>query len=230
MQFNSDKFEMLRYNANPAQPIPPQTLLSDDGSPIEIKTSLRDLGVTMTDDAKFTKHIQERVSVANKLIGWALRVFHTRALPAMMTIWKSLILCHLDYCSQLWSPSKTGEIQMLEATQRTFLKKIPQLGGMSYWEQLKFCKLFSLERRRERYSIIYTWRIIESQVPNLESTPITARSHIRRGRMPSPTSLKYLSDVDTGSQSKLLCNSRTAALQYAAIFYSKPHQLQTGNF
>ena len=182
MQFNSDKFEMLRYNANPAQPRPPQTLLSDDGSPIEIKTSLRDLGVTMTDDAKFTKHIQERVSVANKLIGWALRVFRTRALPAMMTIWKSLILCHLDYCSQLWSPSKTGEIQLLEATQRAFLKKIPQLGGMSYWEQLKFCKLFSLERRRERYSIIYTWRIIEGQVPNLESTPITARSHIRRGR------------------------------------------------
>ena len=182
MQFNSDKFEMLSYDANPAQPRPPQTLLSDDGSPIESKQRLRDLGVTISSDAKFTQHIHERVTVVNKLTGWAMRVFHSRALPTMVTIWKSLILCHLDYCSQLWSPSKTGEIQMLEATQRAFLKKIPQFSDLSYWEQLKSCNLFSLERRRERYSIIYTWRIIEGQVPNLDATPITARTHVRRGR------------------------------------------------
>ena len=29
----------------------------------------------------------------------------------MLTLWKSLVMPILDYCSQLWSPSKVGEIQ-----------------------------------------------------------------------------------------------------------------------
>ena len=52
----------------------------------------------------------------------------------------------------------------------------------NYWQQLKMLKLYSLERRRERYSAIYTWRILESQVPNLTSTPIEVNWHPRRGR------------------------------------------------
>ena len=182
MEFNSDKFELLSYNSNPSQPRPPQTYLSDRDEEIEVKQSLRDLGITMSDDAQFTKHIFEKITTVTKLIGWAMRVFKTRSVPAMLTIWKSLILCHIDYCSQLWSPFKTGEIQAVESLQKSFLNRIPTFHGLTYWEKLKAAKLYSLERRRERYSIIYTWRILEGTVPNLEATPVAARNHIRRGR------------------------------------------------
>ena len=53
---------------------------------------------------------------------------------------------------------------------------------LNYWDQLKFLRLQSLERRRERYQIIYTWRIIEGQVPNFDSTPIMVTHSNRRGR------------------------------------------------
>jgi len=44
-----------------------------------------------------------------------------------------------------------------------------------------------LERRRERYRVIYVWRILEGQVPNITSVvgglnKITAKWHPRRGR------------------------------------------------
>ena len=52
--------------------------------------------------------------------------------------------------------------------------------NLSYWEQLEQLRMYSLERRRERYQIIYTWRILEGLVPNLESTPITAVENERR--------------------------------------------------
>ena len=42
--------------------------------------------------------------------------------------------------------------------------------------------MYSLERRRERYSAIYTWRILEGDAPNLTASPIVARFHPRRGR------------------------------------------------
>ena len=46
---------------------------------------------------------------------------------------------------------------------------------------LSMLKLYSLQRRRDRYTIIYVWKILESIVPNL-NIPITCYSSIRRGR------------------------------------------------
>ena len=84
----------------------------------------------------------------------------------MILLWKSLVLSKLDYCSQLWSPTAKGDIQKLEMVQRSFIRKIDEIKNLSYWDQLKKVKLYSLERRRERYMIIYIWRILEHQVPD----------------------------------------------------------------
>ena len=50
---------------------------------------------------------------------------------------------------------------------------------MSYEERLKHLNLYSIQRRRDRYQII--WKIIEKFVPNL-SAPITCTYSERRGR------------------------------------------------
>ena len=94
----------------------------------------------------------------------------------MLTLYISLIQCKLDYCSQLWSPVSKGEITALEQVQRNFLRKISGISHLPYWDQLKELKLYSQERRRERYMIIYVWRILEGQVPN---TCFTERGSIR---------------------------------------------------
>ena len=96
MEFNSEKFEMMRYQANKSQPRPPQTLVSDIGTPIEEMEHLRDLGVTMSNDASFTRYIHEKVSSVKKLSGWAMRTFKTRARTPMLTLWKSLLQYHVD--------------------------------------------------------------------------------------------------------------------------------------
>jgi len=86
----------------------------------------------------------------------------------MLTLWKALAIPHLDYCSQLWSPWKRGLVQQLEEVQKSFLHGIPSLRHLNYWEKLKSLKLYSLERRRERYQVIYTWNVIEGNVPNFD--------------------------------------------------------------
>ena len=183
MEFNSDKFELMRYRSRASKDIQAETsYVSFDGSPIEEETHVRDLGVTLSNDATFTQHIQNRCELTKSKISWVLRTFHSRSRTLMLTLWKSLIMCHLDYCSQLWSPSGIGHTQSLELLQKAFVSRIDGMRDLSYWEQLKELKLYSLERRRERYQAIYTWRIIESQVPNIDSTPICANINERRGR------------------------------------------------
>ena len=42
--------------------------------------------------------------------------------------------------------------------------------------------MYSLQRRRERYRIIYTWKVLENLVPNVNNK-IKSKDHIRLGRM-----------------------------------------------
>ena len=112
----------------------------------------------------------------------------------MITLWKSLARSRLEYCSQLWCPLKKGDIQNIEMVQRSYIRKISGMRDLSYWEQLNKLKMYSLERRRERYRIIYTWRILEGHVPNVGNNRITSREHERRGRECVPPSVKPSAD------------------------------------
>ena len=99
----------------------------------------------------------------------------------MLTLFKAIVLSRLDYASQLWSLSKIYQINLIEKVQRSFTKHITGMHDLSYNERLKALKPYSLQRRRERYCIIYVWKVLEGLVPNF-SHPIIATLSDRRGR------------------------------------------------
>ena len=149
------------------------------------KTAVRDLGITMSNDASFSIYINEKVAAMNSKISWVLRSFKTRDKLPMLTLWKQLVLTVSDhnYWSQLWSPDKVGDIQSLELLQRSYLRKIHGMQSLSYWDQLQQLGLYSLERRRERYIATYVWKILEGIAPNIsDDHGISAQRHTRRGR------------------------------------------------
>ena len=101
-----------------------------------------------------------------------MRTFYTRDCIIMLTLFKSIVLSRLDYCSQLWSPFLIKHITQLEKIQRSFTKHITGMNDMPYHEWLKSFGLYSLQRKRERYCIIYNWKIIEGLAPNLVLCPL----------------------------------------------------------
>ena len=178
MVFNSEKFECLRFW--PRAPKPDYNYTSPDGTIIEEKKHLRDLGVEMSSDLTFNTHIENTVSSANKLIGWALRSFRRRSQSVMMTIWKCLVQSKPDYCSQLWSPGDQASIGKLESVARHFTAHVAGMQGLDYWERLSALHLYSQERRRERYRIIFMWKVAQGLVQGYSSTFYTSQ---RRGRL-----------------------------------------------
>ena len=85
----------------------------------------------------------------------------------------------LDYGCQLWSSYLIKHINMAEKVQRSFTRFISGMKGLSYPERLTVLKLYSLRRRKERYMIIYVWKILDGLVPNFPSSIYTKASDCR---------------------------------------------------
>ena len=100
----------------------------------------------------------------------------------MRHMFKSLVIPHIDYCSQLWMPIDGAGIHSLEKLQYDFFKKIPELKGLSYWDCLQNMKMLSMQRRLERYRVNYTWKILENLAPNCGITKIEGSDRSRLGR------------------------------------------------
>ena len=101
------------------------------------------------------------ILLTKHLTGWIPSTFSSRDKLAMFTLVKALVMSRLDYGSQLWSPYLIKHINMIDKTQRSFTIYISGMQGLSYPERLTVLKLYSLQRRRERYIIIYAWTILE---------------------------------------------------------------------
>ena len=167
MKFNNDKFEMVSYPVRPED----QTnhrYYTQNGHQIESQNVVKDLGITLSNDTYFTSNIFEKVANAKRFVGWIMRTFRSRGTLVMLTLFKAFVIPRIEYCCQLWNPHKAGEIIEIESVQKNFTSRIAGMDNLNYWQRLEALGLYSLERRRERYIIIYVWKIIRGLVPNVE--------------------------------------------------------------
>ena len=63
-----------------------------------------------------------------------------------------------------------GLINQLESVQQSFTARIAGMEEMDYWERLASLGLYSQERRRERYQIIFIWKCAMGMVSGYDLT------------------------------------------------------------
>ena len=165
MKFNEGKFEQMSHGENKNIKIEPYKTQS--GNEIKIGETVKDLGITANSNLLFREHIDNIVTSSKIMSGILLRTFSTRQEAPMMRMFNSYIKSKLEYCSIVWSPWHQNEINKLERIQKNFTSKIHGLDQLDYHERLKKLKLYSLERRRERYLIINAWQQIEGIKENI---------------------------------------------------------------
>ena len=223
MKFNSKKFECLRFWADPEK-APDIQYLSPDNEPIEVKSNLRDLGVQLSSDLSFRIQIENVVTSASRLVGWALRTFSSRRRTVMLTVMKTLVQPKLDYCNQLWSPSDQATINKLEAVQRHLVGRISdkETNLLNYWEKLQTLKLYSQERRRERYQVIFLWKISQGLVSGYDVD--FSMEDGRRGRTIIPKAV-----VRTAPAVVRKARESSLAVRGAKIFNLLPQNLRSMN-
>ena len=226
MLFNDAKFEHLRYNSsNSISNIFLPGYIASSGNAIDMIYKCRDLGVCMSASGSFEEHIDEVVLKCKRLTGWILRTFISREAEHMVTLFKSLVLPIIEYGCVVWSPSLLFEIRRLEAIQRHFTSKIRGLSDLSYSERLEHLKLYSLERRRDRYSIIYTFKMLKGLVPNFNDLNLKVSVRIHTSER---TGLKCrIPSIETKSNDRVkTLKDRSFAIRGPSLFNSLPQELR----
>ena len=98
------------------------------------------------------------------MVGWILRTFRRRSKGVMLALWKTVVQSILDYCSQLWSPSDQSSISLLEGVAKAFTARVSGMEGLDYWDRLQQLGMYSQERRRERYQLMFIWKLSQGRV------------------------------------------------------------------
>ena len=172
MELNEDKFQFVSHKLKSTLldhlPFSKEYLqyTTVDGQVLEPVDDVTDLGIQVSYDLSWTKHIGIMVNKARQSLSWALSVFYDRSVSTMMLLYKNYVRSRLEYCCPLWHNRKIGDIQIIESVQRTFTHRIIGMERLNYWQRLEKLNLSSLQRRRERFIIFYMWKIINDKYSN----------------------------------------------------------------
>ena len=163
MELNKSKFQLLQHgNKNDLK----TSYKIDQQVEIQKSNTVKDLGVNISENLSFDEHITKITNEAKKFAGWIFRIFKSRRPEVILLLYNTYVRPRLEYCSPLWSPCQKRHLYQIEAIQRTITSRISGTEGLNYWERLKYLKIPSLQRRRERYQIIHIWKIAKSLIPN----------------------------------------------------------------
>ncbi len=93
---------------------------------------VKDLGVTITSNLKFSQYCKEAACKANRMLGFINRNFSFKNKDIILPMYISLVRPHLEYAVQFWSSHHAKDLAKLEAVQRRATSLFLSLGDESY--------------------------------------------------------------------------------------------------
>ena len=148
-----------------------------DGTPLAEVLEQEDLGTTITNNLKPSRHIQLKTNKAKQHIGMIKRCFSDRSPLTISTLYKSLIRPIIEVNSAAWSPWLGKDKLLLNSVQES-CKNL--CDTPLYFEPL--------EQRRERADLRETYKILNGMYnidKNIffEDSAIQLRGHSRKLQM-----------------------------------------------
>ena len=113
MQFNVTKCKCMLLSRKQISAPP---ALYFNTQPMEVVQSYKYLGVVVSSDLSWSSHIQLVCTKTKKILGLIYRNFakYTSDSTVILKMYKVLVLPHLEYAAQVWSPYMVTDIELLE--------------------------------------------------------------------------------------------------------------------
>ena len=85
---------------------------------------------------------------------------HYKSTELMLTLYKSIVLPHLEYLVQFWSSHLRRDIDKIEKIQIKARKMLPEIRSHGYQQRLKDLEFISLARRRLRGQLVGVFKYL----------------------------------------------------------------------
>ena len=129
---------------------------------LERKSEAEDLGLTVTDDLKWHKHITKICDRANREINRISRTFKTRTPRFLKDLYQTYVRPHLQYCSSVWNPVYVGDIQKIERVQNKFTRLLKHSSVMTPQQRNEFIGISTHQERRKRGELIELYKNLDN--------------------------------------------------------------------
>ena len=190
MRFNAKKCYVMSVNAKTSYfyTLTNQILKQVEENPY--------LGLTLTENLKWSSHIMKISKKANSTLGFLRRNLKNFPSDCRKTAYIALVRSILDYGSIVWDPYQAQDIDRLERIQRQSARFIT--GDYKSQEEgcvtnmLASLELPSLEHRRKINKLIFMYKVVEGLVPAIPPEKFLKPAKQRRQIKP-----KHHKDCDT---------------------------------
>ena len=126
--------------------------------------TIRDIGVFMSHDLKFSVHSSYVAHKAFTISNLFFRVFRCRDRGFLNQFYKTYIRPLVESATSVWNPYLIKDIDLVEKVQRKFTKRFPGLFKLSYKERRDVLDLDTLELRRLHRDLTQCYNIIHGNV------------------------------------------------------------------
>ena len=161
LQLNPQKCQVMCISRRKNKPSPEYFV---SNSKLSTATSLRLLGVQISSDLTWNEQVSSVTKKCNKLLGFLRTVVGNQNQNILLTLYRSLVLPIIDFCSPVWFVYRKNHINNLETIQRRATRFIlgQKRGDQSYGERLKQLNLMDLNNRRKYLSTCFACSCISN--------------------------------------------------------------------
>ncbi len=163
MEFNIDKCKVMHIGyGNQKQ----RYSLPKDGQELELQktTEEKDLGVIVDEKLNFSKHVEKKVNVANRILGLIRISYSNLTASSVRRLFKGLVRPHLEYAQTVWSPLWLKEARLIENVLQRAVKLIPECKKeKDDAKRLEKAKLPSMYYRRARGDMIEVYKFLHDK-------------------------------------------------------------------
>ena len=158
-----------------------------NGQFLETSESEKDLGVLISNDLKWDKHISKITNKANSILAMIRNSFQCLDIEVVRPLYLSLVRPHLEFVNSVWNPHLIQDIKKIEKIQKRATKMSPKLKKVKYDKRLEIFNLTSLEVRRKRGDLIEFFKLVHDRsLVNWINEPrclVDSRDGLRRHNM-----------------------------------------------